>query len=275
MGSALLVIGDFSRATHLSVKTLRHYHDVGLLEPAEVDLETGYRRYTVGQIQQAQIIRRFRDLEMPLEEIHAVLAAPDLRTRDSLIAAHLTRMEAALARTQQAVASLRELLDCGTRPAEVGLRRVTATPVAAISEVIDVASALAWYQGALGELHGTLAAQGLHAAGPSGGLYSTELFAEGRGKATVFVPCEDAVEAMGRVASETVPPVDLATLVHSGPHTDIDRSYGALAAHVAAHEMTMDGPVREYYLVGPGGTADDTAWRTEIGWPVFITGAGA
>ena len=73
-----LPIGDFSRATHMSVKTLRHYHRVGLLEPAEVDPYTGYRRYTTGQIPAAQIIRRFRDLDMPIEEIQGVLAAPDI-----------------------------------------------------------------------------------------------------------------------------------------------------------------------------------------------------
>ena len=76
---ASLAIGDFSRATHLSVKTLRHYHRIGLLEPADVDPDTGYRRYTTEQIPTAQVIRRFRDLDMPLEEIHAVLDAPDLR----------------------------------------------------------------------------------------------------------------------------------------------------------------------------------------------------
>src|SRR6202012_2333865 len=108
--TAYLSIGDFSRATHLTVKTLRHYHQIGLLEPADVDPETGYRRYTTGQIPAAQVIRRFRELEMPLEEIPAVLRAADLPTRDRLIAAHLARMEAGLARTQQAVSSLRELL---------------------------------------------------------------------------------------------------------------------------------------------------------------------
>jgi DNA-binding transcriptional MerR regulator len=45
-----LTIGDFSRATHLSVKMLRHYHDIGLLEPAGVDPYTGYRRYGTAQI---------------------------------------------------------------------------------------------------------------------------------------------------------------------------------------------------------------------------------
>ena len=58
--STYLSIGDFSRATHLTVKTLRHYHQIGLLEPADVDPHTGYRRYTTDQIPTAQVIRRFR-----------------------------------------------------------------------------------------------------------------------------------------------------------------------------------------------------------------------
>jgi DNA-binding transcriptional MerR regulator len=70
-----LSIGDFSRATHLGVKTLRHYHEIGLLEPVDVDAETRYRRYASEQIVTAQIIRRFRDLDMPLDDIHAMLDA--------------------------------------------------------------------------------------------------------------------------------------------------------------------------------------------------------
>lgn len=54
-----LTIGEFSRVTHLSVKTLRHYHEVGLLEPVHVDPGTGYRRYTTAQVPTAQVIRRF------------------------------------------------------------------------------------------------------------------------------------------------------------------------------------------------------------------------
>ena len=105
-----MAIGDFSRATHLSIKTLRHYHRVGLLEPADIDPDTGYRRYTTVQIPTAQVIRRFRDLDMPLDDIRAVLRAPDLRTRNQLISAHLARLEEGLARTQEAVSSLRDLL---------------------------------------------------------------------------------------------------------------------------------------------------------------------
>jgi hypothetical protein len=60
--SVLVPIGDFSRMTHLSVKALRFYHDQGLLEPARIDPQTGYRYYDPGQVPLAQVIRRFRDL---------------------------------------------------------------------------------------------------------------------------------------------------------------------------------------------------------------------
>jgi len=92
--AAVLTVGDFSRATHLSVKTLRHYHQVGLLEPAAVNPGTGYRYYAAGQIPAAQVIRRLRDLEMPVADVKAVLAAPDAPARNALIAAHLNRLEA-------------------------------------------------------------------------------------------------------------------------------------------------------------------------------------
>ena len=78
------VLGEFSRMTYLSVKALRHYHDVGLLEPAEIDPSSGYRHYTADQVATAQAIRRFRDLDMPLEQVREVLQAPDLTTPPTL-----------------------------------------------------------------------------------------------------------------------------------------------------------------------------------------------
>ena len=99
--NSTLPIGDFSRATHLSVKMLRHYHEIGLLQPVDVDVDTGYRRYATAQIVAAQIIRRFRDLDMPLEDIQIVLQAPDVGTRNRVIANHLARLESSLARTHQ------------------------------------------------------------------------------------------------------------------------------------------------------------------------------
>jgi DNA-binding transcriptional MerR regulator len=185
-----LPIGDFSRATHLSIKTLRHYHRIGLLEPADVDSGTGHRRYTTDQIATAQVIRRFRSLDMPLEEIHAVIAAPDLATRNDLIAGHLSRLEATLARTQEATASLRDLLQppAVCAPVVIEHRQVPSTPAVAVRDVLDADDAASWFQGALGELYATVAAQKLTPAGPAGGIYASDLFTHERGEATVYVP---------------------------------------------------------------------------------------
>jgi DNA-binding transcriptional MerR regulator len=273
-----LAIGDFSRATHLNIKALRHYHRIGLLVPAEVDPFTGHRRYTTDQIPAAQVIRRFRSLDMPLEEIHAVITTPDPGARNELIAAHLQRLEMTLARTQQAAASLRGLLQppADAAPVSIGHRRVPATPAAAVTGVIEVRDASAWYQGALGELHALLAAQKVTPSGPGGAIYANDLFSHGRGEATVFLPCGGQVRATGRVSALTVPGVELALTVHLGPHSgDLDLAYGSLAAYVTDHALAVEGPIREYYPVGPHETSDEAQWRTEIGWPIFDTGHAA
>lgn len=259
----------------MSAKMLRHYHQIGLLEPADVDPDTGYRRYTVEQIPVAQVIRRFRALDMPLERIQAVLAAPDLDTRNCLISQHLDQLQTELAKTQAAVASLEDLLDAPASSQETGIafRRVDETPAAAISETISIEDATAWYQGAIGELHATLAAQNVVDAGPPGGVYSDDLFADERGRATVFIPCVGELRPLGRVQFTVIPAVELATITHAGSHGEVDRSYGALAAYVARHALAVDGPIREYYLVGSRDTRDNLAWRTEIGWPIFRTDA--
>ena len=272
--SASLTIGDLARATHLSVKTLRHYHRVGVLKPADVDPDSGYRRYRTDQIPVAQVIRRFRQLDMPLEDIQAVLAAPDVAARNAVIANHLGRLEISLERTQQATASLRDLLDpqSSTRPTDLEHISVPATAAAAITDTIDIEDASAWYHGALGELHATLAAQRVPPAGPAGGIFANELFAEDRGEATVFIPCDPALRPTGRIAAMVIPAAELAITTHVGSHAEIDRAYGALATHVAHHAIGVDGPIREYYLVDRYTTLDETQWRTQIGWPIFDTG---
>src|SRR2546429_8519871 len=117
-----LSIGEFSQVTHLSVKTLRHYHDAGLLEPAQVDPYSGYRYYATTQVPTAQVIRRFRELGMPVREVREVLSATDPQARSALIAGHLERLERQLGQTQAAVTSLRRLLQPASPPIQAEIR---------------------------------------------------------------------------------------------------------------------------------------------------------
>ena len=267
--TANLTVGEFSRMAHLSVKTLRHYHQVGLLEPAEVNPGTGYRYYVPDQIPTAQVIRRLRDLEMPVAEIRDVLSASDTSVRNTLITNHLDRLEEQLSKTHSAVKSLRNLLQHSSQVPAVEHRTVPAMPAVGIQQAIDRQDVLTWWEGALGELHATVRAQDLHATGPSGGLYESELIQHGRGQATVFIPVEGIVRSIGRVVPFTVPAAELAVLTHWGSPSNCDITYGELGAYATTHEISIEGPLREYYLVDAQDTPDPEQWRTEIGWPIF------
>ncbi len=270
---ATLTIGDFAKATHLTIKTLRHYHRIGLLQPAEIDASSGYRRYGTDQIPQALIIGRFRALDMPLDAIQDVLAAPDLATRNAVITAHLERLEAALQHTHAAARSLRALLAPDeTAATPIEHLAMPATPAAAITATISTDdTATAWTLGALAELRATLAAQNITAAGPAGGVFADELFTEACGEATIFLPYQGHLRAVGRIEAAIMPAAELATIIHTGSHDDVDRSYGRLAAYVADHALAVPGPIREYYLTDLTQTPDPDHWATRIGWPIFQT----
>jgi DNA-binding transcriptional MerR regulator len=260
-------IGEFAGVTHLSIRTLRRYHDAGLLEPARVDPVTGYRSYSPEQVPTAQVIHQLRALDLPLDDVRAVLTSPDPAVRAARVAEHLDRLQAQLARTTAAVASLQRLLDPG--PVEVELRSVPATTVAAVAAEVDLADVLVFYAGAMAELDAAVPAP----AGPPGVLVDDALFTVGRGQLVVHVPA-DRAPTTGRVRPRDVPAADLAVRTHVGDHDTIDVTYGELGRWVAEHALAVDGPVRETHLVGPRDTPDTAAWRTEIARPVFRVSAG-
>jgi DNA-binding transcriptional MerR regulator len=90
----LIPIGRFARLAGVSIGALRHYDELDLLRPADVDRFTGYRRYRREQVETAGLIRRLRDLELPIEDIRAVLAADDPAEQRRLLARHRTRVDA-------------------------------------------------------------------------------------------------------------------------------------------------------------------------------------
>ncbi len=106
----LLSIGRFARLAGLSIGALRHYHEVGILEPARVDPDTSYRSYARAQLDDARLIARLRELDLALPEIRAVIGAdPEARTR--LLAAHRSRLMAIQARAARQIHWLNRAID--------------------------------------------------------------------------------------------------------------------------------------------------------------------
>lgn len=270
---AQVSIGDFALMTGLSRKALRHYHDIGILEPAHVDPGTGYRFYDTGQVDHAHIIRRFRSLGMSIPDIKALLSTDDAGARTAIITTHLEQMEAALVQTRDTVGALRELLAPASPPADVTLRHEPALAVWSVSATVDVSEIDDWFAAALRILHRAVAtAAGAPDAVVPGGLYERALFLEQQGRATLFVPAPPSVGPPAGVRAEVLPRTEFAVLTHPGGHDGIDRSYAALGIYVNEHLISSQGPIREHYF---GGTPTDPArfTATEICWPIFGTKA--
>ena len=79
----LMTIGELSALTHVSIRTLRHYDQIGLLRPIAVT-EAGYRQYDQTSLARLHTIRLFRELEFSLADIKRIISAPDFDPIDAL-----------------------------------------------------------------------------------------------------------------------------------------------------------------------------------------------
>jgi DNA-binding transcriptional MerR regulator/effector-binding domain-containing protein len=264
----LVPIGEFSRMTFLSVKTLRHYHETGLLSPARIDASSGYRYYDVSQVATTQVIRRFRDLDLPIEQLRTFLDAPDDEARNAVIVDHLDKMHAQLHETQATVDSLRRMLSDDGAAFPVAYRDEPLLSTLAVTDRVAGADVVAWWMEAFAELHRAVRVSGAERVGADGALFPTEFFADEAGDLVAFVPVATVPARLpARVAAYDVPAARLAVTTFDGPPLDLDRAYGALGRWVVDQATASDGPVRERYL--PTGDEDDLlAHTTEVCWPV-------
>ena len=116
MDDDLLPIGRFARLTGLTIGALRHYDEAGVLEPADVDPATGYRRYRRDQVATARAVAALRDLELSLPAIRALLDADDPATRGDILRDERSRLEARTARLQRALHRLNMLAAANPTP---------------------------------------------------------------------------------------------------------------------------------------------------------------
>ncbi|MGW1341206.1 MerR family transcriptional regulator [Kribbella sp. NPDC002412] len=264
--TATVTVGEFSRLTHLSVKTLHHYHEIGLLAPASVDSSSGYRRYDTAQVDTALLIRRLRELRMPLPEVRQLVETSNDSDREETLRGHLGRMEQELAHTREVVTSLREMLTPGQPALDVEYRFIPAFRAYGVRDQVERELIGPWCERTFRRLGEVGIARGIFAT--SGATYSDEFFTEDTGEVVAFLPVAPDQEPADGVELVDLPGGFFAIAVHTGPLTDFDRTYGALGSHVAEHCEVAPGPIRELYVVSPGDVDDPAAWRTEICWPI-------
>lgn len=268
----LMTIGEFARVTQLSVKALRHYDELGLLPPAEVDRSSGYRRYAVVQVPTAQAIRRFRDLDLPLDQIRALLGAGDRSERERVLTDHLDAVHAEIERSQAAVQALQELLAPVPWRTDVEHRSLPETTVLGIAADVGWDDAEAWLDEAFAELADAMARASAVPQGPAGALYDAAFFERHEGRVLAFVPTAADLPRLGRAGSHRLEAREVAVMVHRGPFATLDETYASLGTYVVQGGIGADGPILENY-VSSGDDDAGTIAVTEVCWPITADGA--
>jgi DNA-binding transcriptional MerR regulator len=268
----LLRIGDFSRASSLSVKTLRAYHEAGLLEPAEVDPQTGYRSYSVAQLTDAAIIRRLRQLDLPLEAVRQILDARDPDVTKKILGDHSAVLEERISAMQHAIDELYVALEAPTLHTPVHTRMAPATTILAIGGTVQEMALTPFLERAYVVLTKAATASGAVVTGAFGGCYPT-LQEDDAHEVIAFLPVAaaplltDKARAAGARVDE-LPATEVAVLAHHGDYESMDATYRNLGAWVAEHARPGDLAVRELYLVSAAHTDDPADFRTELCWPI-------
>lgn len=142
----LVTIGRFARLSGLSVHTLRHYDDVGILAPAAIDATTGYRRYRRDQVRQARLIQALRWVDLPIEEIREALGDESGEAVRQVLSRHRGRLERNQGLAKAQIADIDYYLEKG-----LSMTPATGTrPVQLKIAVDDLDEAIAFYQQAFG-----------------------------------------------------------------------------------------------------------------------------
>ena len=273
-----LTIGRFSRLSGLSVKALRHYDELGLLEPARVDASNGYRYYTLGQARHAEAIRRLRGLDLPLEEIRGLLQADEATLREHL-AVHRARLEGRAVETQRILDELDRLIDGRERlvpqPEDVRIRfemRIAQTRERRVALVRNRVKMDDMQQVVPQEIDRVAQAIAMQHVGPPflrcpfpdpEGFIDTETgwpIAEGT---SVRPPAEETV----------YPSVRALVYKHVGPYGELHTAYRLMTEVMERNGLAAaDAPI-EWYETNPEEVPDPNDYVTIIEWPIGPEGS--
>jgi DNA-binding transcriptional MerR regulator len=262
-------IGDFSRLTQVTVKTLRHYDRLGLLKPDHIDPESGYRYYTSGQAPRLHRILALKDLGFSLEQIGQLIDADlspgqlrgmlvqkqqDVR---GVIAAEQMRLERIEERLRQIE---REPL---VSHYDVTVKRVPAQRVASLRALLPNYPAVA---ALFGELRAYAAQHALTATAWAAIWHDGEYRETAINVEATFTTA-DPLPSHPRIREGAVPAVGtMACVLHHGPMLAVGGAHMALFRWMEANDYRLAGPTRTVPLHNVGPESADGV--IEIQYPV-------
>jgi DNA-binding transcriptional MerR regulator len=264
-------IGEFSQVTGLSVKTLRFYHEKGILIPSSVDEATGYRFYDASKIEKARVIMRLRQMEFSIEDIATVLSEC---SDEADILNYLERQKNVLQQRIQEerdiVRSLTEIIANEKTAKQLLEGGDFAVEEKTIEPMLVAGIRMKGKYSDCGKAFGQLGKTiGRYISGKALCLYYDGEYRDDDAEFEPCFPVRKEVAADG-VSVRTLPGGRCLTLIHRGFYDQLGRSYAKILKQADDLKLKISLPTREVYVKGPGVVfkGNPRNYLTEIQLPI-------
>jgi DNA-binding transcriptional MerR regulator len=244
-------IGEFSRVAGMTVKTLRFYHEQGLLVPAVVDPQSGYRYYSETQIDTARAIAFFRGLEFSIADIKQLLEQQEGEQILSLVERQRDSLRQRIVQLRKSVRSLDDFLESerqahamAASTFQVEEKKVAPLLIAGIrmkGRYSDCGKAFAKLGRSLGRF----------IRGKPMLLHYDAEYHEDDADFEAAMPISQAKTVEG-ISTRELPAATCITLLHKGPYDQLGSSYAKILTYAKHKNLEVLLPTREVYLKGPG-----------------------
>lgn len=269
----MLKIGDFSKLSRISIRMLRHYDEIGLLVPKEVDVFNGYRYYGEEQLSAAGQIQSLKSMGFGLTAIKEILnccGGPKeleklLRVKKKELEDQLDAIGTRLQLLDNTIDWIRK--DGNMMDYQVTLKTLPERYVASVREVIPAydREQILWNR-----LHKETADQNPQMAVPGYGLaiFHDEGYKEQDVDVEIQVSVTGKYRDTEHVKFKTVPPIQIASAVYQGDYGQITRVNEAVARWIHDNGYEYDGASFCIYHVSPHEAASPDELVTEVCYPV-------
>ena len=267
-------IGDFARLNKVTVKTLRHYDSIGLLQPESIDSFTGYRYYSANQMVMLNRILSLKDVGFALEEIAVILKknmSPEqirtlLELKHSEIDSRIKFEQARLSRIETLIKNFYE--EAYIMKYDVVIKKVDSIRVASLRDFIPSYSE----QGDLWkELGDYINKYNAKTVPPCMAIYHDAGYKEEMVDAEVIEPIVGELPGNDRIIVKDLEGAEqMASVIHQGPYQTLNMAYTAVFKWIEENGYEITGPQRELYLKGEWITEDTNEYITEIQFPVSL-----
>jgi effector-binding domain-containing protein len=269
----MIKIGDFSKLSLVSIKTLRYYDEMELLKPVHIDQFTGYRYYSVELLPRLHRILALKDLGFPLEQIARVLnegvsseqLRGMLRLRQAELQQHIHDEQERLARIEARLNIM--TMEDTMSDYEVVLKQVEPQLVAGVRDILPSYPSVGRL---FDELYGYMARSGINGLAEVGvAIWHDDEYktSDIDGEAVVYL--KRPISEGERVKVYQLPAATMASVVHKGAYNKFSQAYEALGRWIEANGYKITGPTREVYLYCTQPVRqDDDSYVTEIQFPV-------